>query len=82
MATHRVLIQVSLAPQLKPRALLVKRWRRLELGSWPSLLAVVEHRERSKVHPLWFHMHNILARAQNAATAAAMGEGVPPSPTS
>ena len=44
---------VSIRAELRPLELLVRRWRALELQSWPLLLKSEENRAKKTVHACW-----------------------------
>ena len=53
---------VSLAGEMNEMMKLVRRWRKLELESWPSLLDCTLEKHEKSAESLWFFLHGLLHR--------------------
>eukprot|EP00698_Gefionella_okellyi_P011092 TRINITY_DN2908_c0_g3_i1.p1 TRINITY_DN2908_c0_g3~~TRINITY_DN2908_c0_g3_i1.p1 ORF type:complete len:2883 (+),score=867.28 TRINITY_DN2908_c0_g3_i1:749-8650(+) len=53
-------VAVSLEENLKPIKALVKRWRRLELDSWPFVLRTQQRDAETKASQSWFRLYALL----------------------
>jgi midasin len=53
---------VSLAREMGELMKLVRRWRKLELESWPALLECTLEKHEKSAEKLWFFLHGLLHR--------------------
>lgn len=53
---------VSLAREMSELMKLVRRWRKLELESWPALLECTLDKHEQNAERLWFFLHGLLHR--------------------
>lgn len=52
--------EMKVHESLKPLALLVRRWRKMELHTWPKALALKEEQFRAQSHRLWFQLYTLV----------------------
>eukprot|EP00937_MAST-01D_sp_MAST-1D-sp2_P000849 g849.t1 len=67
--------EFSLAEELQPLANLVRRWRQLELKSWPLLLQEREKMAEAKAREWWLRLHSLIHAVPGQPTPVDGDEG-------